>query len=163
MFFNLPISHFWGTEAISDDPSPIEGIDLARLVGLRQRMIGALLRQERRKAGYSMKALAKEGDMPKSRIKAYEMGERPIPVPALEILLSVLGSSIENFLDQSGPIGQWMTRQHAIVDFLDLPSELQEFVCLPVNRPYLELAQKLSDLSSDRLRSVAEGILDITF
>ena len=75
MFFNLPMSHFWGTEAISDDPSPIESIDLARLVGLRQRMIGALLRQERRKAGYSMKALAKEGDMPKSRIKAYEMGE----------------------------------------------------------------------------------------
>ena len=163
MFFNLPMSHFWGTEAISDDPSPIESIDLARLVGLRQRMIGALLRQERRKAGYSMKALAKEGDMPKSRIKAYEMGERSIPVPALEVLLSVLGSSIENFLDQSGPIGQWMIRQRAMMDFLDLPPELQEFVRQPVNRPYLELAQKLSDLSSDRLRSVAEGILDITF
>jgi len=163
MFFNLSITHFWGTEAISDDPSPMEEIDLARLVGLRQRLIGALLRQERRKAGYSMKALAKEGDMPKSRIKAYEMGERPIPVPALEVLLSVLGSSIENFLDQSGPIGEWMTRQRAMMDFLDLPPELQEFVRQPVNRPYLELAQKLSDLSSDRLRSVAEGILDITF
>ena len=163
MFFNLPISHFWGTDAISDAPSPIEKIDLPRLVGLRQRMIGALLRQARRKAGYSMKALGSEGGIPQSRIKAYELGERPIPLPELEILLLVLGSSVEDFLDQSGPIGQWMTRQNAIVDFLELPPELQEFVCQPINRPYLELAHKLSDLSADRLRSVAEGLLDITF
>ena len=104
-----------------------------------------------------------QGGLPKSRIKAYELGERPIPVPELELLLSVLGSSVDNFFDQSGPIGQWMIRQRAMMDFLDLPPELQEFVRQPVNRPYLELAQKLSDLSSDRLRSVAEGILDITF
>ena len=163
MFFDIPITHFWGTDAISDDSSAIEEIDLVRLVGLRQRMIGALLRQERRKAGYSMKALATEGGIPKSRITAYELGERPIPVPELEILLAILGGSVEDLFDKNGPIGQWMTRQNAIVDFLDLSTELQDFVCQPVNRPYLELAQKLSDLSADRLRSVAEGILDITF
>ena len=48
-------------------------------------------------------------------------------------------------------------------DFLELPLELQEFVCQPVNLPYLELALTLSDLSAKKLRSVAEGILDITF
>ncbi|MFN8403937.1 MAG: hypothetical protein U0V48_10335 [Anaerolineales bacterium] len=31
-----------------------------------------------------------------------------------------------------------------------------------VNRPYLELAMKLSAMSRDKLRSVAEDILDIT-
>jgi transcriptional regulator with XRE-family HTH domain len=163
MFFNLPISHFWGTEAISDDPSPIEEIDLARLVALRQRMIGALLRQERREAGYSMKALAKEAEMPKGRIKAYELGERSIPVPELEILVAVLGSNMDNFFDKNGPIGQWMMRQNAVVDFLNLPPELQDFVRQPINRPYLELALTLSDFSAEKLRSVAEGILDITF
>ncbi len=163
MFFDLPISHFWGTEAISDDLSPIEKIDLARLVALRQRMIGALLRQERRKAGYSMRALANEAEMPQGRIKAYELGERPIPVPELEILISVLGSNVDIFFDKKGPIGQWMMRQNAILDFLDLPQELQDFVRHPVNRPYLELAFKLSDFSAEKLRSVAEGILDITF
>jgi len=163
MFFNLPISHFWGTEAISDDPSPVEEIDLARLVGVRQRLIGALLRQARQEAGFSMNALAKEAGLPKSRITAYELGERPIPVPELEVLLSVLESNVEDFFDQSGPIGQWMMRQNAIMDFLDLPAELQEFVRQPVNRPYLELARNLSDFSAEKLRSVAEGILDITF
>ncbi len=163
MFFNLPIAHFWGTEAISDDPSPISEIDLVRLVELRQRIIGALLRQERRESGYSMKALAKEAEMPKGRIKAYELGERSIPVPELEILISVLGSDIDKFLDKNGPVGQWMMRQNAVIDFLDLPPELQDFVCQPINRPYLELALKLSDFSAEKLRTVAEGILDITF
>ena len=37
------------------------------------------------------------------------------------------------------------------------------FVCKPVNRPYLELAMKLSGMSTDKLRSVAEDLLDITF
>jgi hypothetical protein len=39
---------------------------------------------------------------------------------------------------------------------------MQSFVCQPVNRPYLELAMKLSDLSREKLRAVAEGLLDIT-
>ncbi|HIE24629.1 MAG TPA: XRE family transcriptional regulator [Anaerolineales bacterium] len=163
MFFNLPIAHFWGTEAISDDPSPTEEMDLARLVALRQRMIGALLRRERREAGYSMMALAKETGMPKGRIKAYELGERAIPVPELEVLVAALGSNMDNFFDKDGPIGQWMMRQNAVVDFLALPPELQDFVRQPINRPYLELALTLSDFSAEKLRSVAEGILDITF
>ncbi len=162
-FLGISISHFWGTEAISDDKPPTEKLDLPRLVGVRQRMIGALLRQERLKASISMKALAKEVSLPKSRIKAYELGERAIPLPELESILSVLGGHTDDFFDKNGPIGVWITRQNAIEDFLNLPPELQDFVCQPVNRPYLELAQNLSDLSADKLRSVAEGILDITF
>ena len=162
-FLNLPISHFWGQEAISDNAPPTEPLDLPRLVGLRQRMIGALLRQERMNASISMKALAKQGDIPKSRLKAYELGERSIPLPVLEILISILGSQTDRFIDKNGPIGQWMIRQKAIEDFLNLPPELREFVSQPINRPYIELAHNLSDLSADKLRSVAEGILDITF
>ena len=40
--------------------------------------------------------------------------------------------------------------------------DIQNFVCQPVNRPYLELAMKLSSMSREKLRSVAEGLLDIT-
>jgi hypothetical protein len=39
---------------------------------------------------------------------------------------------------------------------------MQEFACKPVNRPYLELAMKLSNMSTEKLRSVAEDLLDIT-
>ncbi len=162
-FLDLPLNHFWGTEAISDNAPATAPLDLPRLVGLRQRMIGALLRQERTTASISMKSLAQQSGISTNRLKSYEMGERPIPVPELEVLLSVLGGHIETFLDKNGPIGQWLKRQKAIEDFLEMPLELQEFVCQPVNRPYLELALNLSNLSADKLRSVAEGILDITF
>jgi hypothetical protein len=106
--------------------------------------------------------LTQETGIPAGRIKAYELGERTIPLPELEALLTALGGRIETFFDQSGPIGQWMTDQKSMQQFLDLPKELQAFVCQPVNRPYLELAMKLSSMSTDKLRSVAEGLLDIT-
>jgi hypothetical protein len=55
-----------------------------------------------------------------------------------------------------------MTGQGLVEKFLELPDELQVFLTQPVNRPYLELAVRLSEMSRDKLRSVAEGLLDIT-
>ncbi len=161
-FLKLPISQFWGTETISDAPLPMEPDDISKLIALRQRMIGALLRQERTRVNMSIRQLAAETGISQSKITKYELGERPASVPELESILSVLGSSIETFFDQSGPIGQWMNSQRGMQKFLELPEEMQNFVCQPVNRPYLELAMKLSEMSREKLRSVAEGLLDIT-
>ena len=161
-YLRLPMDHFWGKASTANEPPPTEPLDLPQLLQLRQRMIGALLRQQRNNASLSLKALTQETGIPAARIKAYELGERPIPVPELEGLLTALSSRLETFFDQSGPIGEWMTDQKSMQDFLQLPRELQAFVCQPVNRPYLDLALKLSSMSSEKLRSVAEGLLDIT-
>ena len=161
-YLELPINHFWKNETLSDVPPRVDGLDLPRLTGLRQRMIGALLRQARMKASLSVKSVAEQTGIPTSSLNQYELGELPIPLPELEVILKVLGGRIETFFDQGGPIGQWMTQQKAIQQFLDMPVELQNFVCQPVNRPYLDLARKLSEMSTDKLRSVAEDILDIT-
>lgn len=162
-YLKLPINHFWGSAAISDDDSSITPLDLPRLLLLRQRMIGALLRQEREKANKSVRELSHETGISSSRLKAFELGERPIPIPDLEVLLGALNSRIDELFDRSGPVGQWMSEQKAIQDFLKLPADLRAFASQPVNIPYLELARKLSSMSTDRLRSVAEGLLDITF
>jgi transcriptional regulator with XRE-family HTH domain len=161
-YLKLPIDHFWGKASISGDQAEAEALDLPQLIELRQRMIGALLRQERNTASVSIKSLTQDTGIPAGRIKAYELGQRAIPVPELEALLTALGGRIETFFDQSGPIGEWMIDQKSVQQFLDLPKELQAFVCQPVNRPFLELAMKLSSMSTDKLRSVAEGLLDIT-
>jgi len=161
-YLELPINHFWSSEALSDDPARINDLDLPSLTGLRHRMIGALLRQERMNASLSMKSVAEQTGISSRRLKQYELGERPIPLPELEVILKVLGGRVETFFDQGGPIGQWMTQQKAIQQFLDMPFELQTFVCQPINRPYLDLARKLSEMSTDKLRSVAEDLLDIT-
>jgi len=161
-YLDLPIDHFWSKETKSDTPLPIDSIDLTKLLAVRQRKIGALLRQERTNASISIRNLAHETSISGARIKAYELGERPIPLPELEVLISALGGRIESFFDRNGPIGQWMTNEEAIQSFLELPEELREFASKPVNRPYLELAMKLSSMSKDKLRSVAEDLLDIT-
>jgi hypothetical protein len=46
---------------------------------------------------------------------------------------------------------------------LQLPNETQEFVIQPINQPYLKIAQRLSEMSVEELRSVAESLLEITF
>jgi transcriptional regulator with XRE-family HTH domain len=162
-YLELPIGHFWSKEVKSNTPLPIESLDLTKLLAVRQRKIGALLRQERMNASISIRNLAHETGISGARIKAYELGERSIPLPELEALVSRLGGRIESFFDRSGPIGQWLTNEEGIQHFLELPDELRQFVATPVNRPYLELAMKLSNMSRDKLRSVAEDLLDITF
>lgn len=161
-YLKLPIEHFWAKASLSSEAPATEPLDLPRLLELRQRMIGALLRQDRSKADLSLKALADESGVSAARLKSYELGERPIPLPELEALLAALSARVESFFDQGGPIGQWISDEKAMRQFLQLPKDLQAFVCQPVNRPYLDLARKLSGMSNEQLRAVAEGLLDIT-
>lgn len=162
-YLDLPLNHFWSKEIKSAAASRTQNLDLPRLLSIRQRKVGALLRQERMNASISIRNLANSTGIAASRIKAYELGERAIPLPELELLVSTLGGRIESFFDQSGPIGQWMISEETVKDFLEMPAELRQFVATPVNRPYLELAMKLSNMSRDKLRSVAEDLLDITY
>jgi hypothetical protein len=48
-------------------------------------------------------------------------------------------------------------------DLRHLSPELQTFVAQPVNTLYLEVAMRLSRLSVEHLRSVAESLLEITY
>jgi len=161
-YLNLPIQHFWSGEALSDDKARTEPINLAQLVSLRQRIIGTLLRQKRLQTSISIKNLSFETGISQGRLKNYELGGSAIPLPELEAILAVIGSRLDTFFDQNGPVGRWLNDQAAIQEFLKLSPELQAFICKPVNRPYLELALNLSQLSTEKLRAVAEGLLDIT-
>ncbi len=162
-YLDLPLDHFWSRETKSNSPPPHENLDLSKLMAVRQRKIGALLRQERMNASLSIRSLSQETGISGARIKAYELGERPIPLPELEALIMKLGGRVESFFDRSGPIGQWLMNEEAIQQFLEMPMELRQFAALPVNRPYIELAMKLSSMSREKLRSVAENLLDITY
>jgi transcriptional regulator with XRE-family HTH domain len=161
-YLDLSMDHFWGKQTKSEVPGRITKLDLSKLLPLRQRKIGALLRQERMKASVSIRNLSHETGIASSRIKAFELGEKPIPLPELEILVRTLGGRVESFFDRHGPVGQWMIGEDTVKQFLEMPVELREFVAMPVNRPYLQLAMKLSNMSRDKLRSVAEDLLDIT-
>ncbi len=162
LYLGIPLEHFWGNKAISEAPSPALNLDLEQLVGLRQRMVGALLRQARMEAGLDPEEVAESAGISAGDLEACEMGEAELPVPLLEAIVAQVGRPVDEFFDQHGPLGTWAGQQQSVQHFLGLPAELQTFVSKPINRPYLELAQRLSEMSVDKLRAVGEGILEIT-
>jgi len=159
----ISIKEFWQPPSTTRGEEGAPTADMSQLIYLRQRMIGAKLREARVSKGLSFSELANSIGFKESDIIAYELGEKPIPIPKLEILSETLNHSIKEFLDQHGPVGEWEKHKQAVKDFEKLPLELQEFVSKPINEPYLELAVRLSEISVDRLRAVAEGLLEITY
>jgi transcriptional regulator with XRE-family HTH domain len=160
-FLQVPIAHFWGHESLTEKQAA--DMEAARLVALRQRMIGAMLRQARTNANLTLKDVAERTDTSEEDLRLIELGEKSVALPLLEALVGCLGGQVEEFFDANGPVGVWRKEQNAIEKFHDLPAGLQEFVCKPVNRPYVELALRLSELSVERLRAIAEGLLEITY
>ena len=162
-FLEVPMEHFWRRETFSEDEYRRLLPDMKQLLSLRHRMIGALLRQARLESDLSLEALSTNTNIDASLLEAYELGQQPVPLPVLEMLSGVLNRSIREFQDQYGPVGDWNIQQNALRDFLNLPPEMQNFVSKPINYPYLELAVRLSEMSVDKLRDVAEGLLEITY
>lgn len=163
LFLNTPLEHFWGRRALSATGAPEAFQEKERMILLRNRVIGANLRMARNNANLSPAELQEKTGIDEKQIRRYESGEVAVPTSELEILTSALDVSIERFYDQHGPIGRWRSQQGSVQKFLELPPEVQQFVCKPVNRPYLELAMRLSDLSAEKLRAVAEVLLEITY
>ena len=157
----VPLEHFWGNELLHKNGKTAT-LDAGQVKTIRQKMIGALIRKARIASGLTPEAAASEADLPVEKLNAYELGELAIPIPDLEIITQIYDTSILEFQDRHGPVGVWFAEQKAAQEFHELPAELQGFVCKPINRPYLELAIRLSEMSVDKLRGVAEGLLEIT-
>lgn len=134
----------------------------AVLVSLRQHFIGALLKTHRTEAGLSLRQLAKSAGIPSTRLAAYEQGERPIPLAELEVLTDELGLSLKDLMDSRGPVGEWLAVQEAFDDFLRLPADIRDFMRSPDHEVYLRATLRLSELPVEKLRTVGEGLLEIT-
>ena len=134
-----------------------QGIKLSR-----QKVIGDLICDGRTKAGLSSQDLAEQTGISTENLQSFEQGMLPIPLPDLESIARVLNSSIAEFEDRQGPTGSWFAGKRNINEIASLPVELQEFISKPINRPYLDLAVRLSEMKVERLRALAEGLLEIT-
>ena len=161
-FLDIPLEYFWGTKKSSRSLAK-QHEHMALLIQIRQRMIGAMVRHARLDAGSTTEQLSRWCEIDEPTLEALELGQIPIPVPLLEVISGYLNRSIREFHDRHGPVGAWSTQQRALQEFTSMPAEMQDFISKPINRPYLELAMRLSEMSVDRLRAVAEGLLEITY
>ena len=160
-YLGTPIAHFWSDEIVSEELHPTETMETQKWLDLRHRTVGVLLRQARNQAGLSQKDLSEQTAISASRIRRYENGETPVPLPELEQMASALELQINQLTDLSGKIGEWITSQRAAREFAALPTEVKEFVADPCNRQYLQLAQQLKSISVEKLRSLAQALTDV--
>jgi transcriptional regulator with XRE-family HTH domain len=156
---DIPLQHFLdpSTESLADEPT----FEPSIMIELRNRMIGAMLRKRRNELGFSIREVAERTDMPPSRISAYERGQRSIPLPDLESLLTILEDSLDGYIDKDGPIGVWHRNQEAFDQFKELPEDLRQFFSDPDHLSYLRLARELSRLNVPDLRSINDALEDI--
>lgn len=161
-YLDVPLEHFWEERAVESTQSEVEQLNAAQYIALRQRIIGALLQKLRLDKSLTLQDVAEAAGITPDSLESYEFSEAPVPAPVLEALCAVFEIPLEQFQDQTGPVGAKISQRRILSEYLALPSELRNFVSKPVNRPYLELAQRLSEMSVEKLRTVAEGLLEIT-
>jgi transcriptional regulator with XRE-family HTH domain len=162
-YLEVPLAHFWGQTTLSEKPEHRPPVPAPTVTELRDRMIGARLRQARLDAKLNLKEFADEVGLSRGLLAAFEFGQKPIPLPELEVIVNRLGLSLDQMLEPQGVIGEWESALRLFERFKALAPDLREFVVNPVNEPYLRLAQRLSQMPAEQLRAIATGLLDITY
>jgi transcriptional regulator with XRE-family HTH domain len=160
-FLDIPISHFLSQETLWQEKDPNRVVWLEQLFAIRQRTIGAIIRKARLDADISQADLAAHVGLNAEDLDAIETGQQGLDMPRLEVIADALGLNIEDFLDRRGPTGRWAAQKHTFQGFIQLPSDIQDFVSEPLNLPFIEAALRLRDIPPDRLRDLADSIKSI--
>lgn len=160
LYLKVPMGYFWGTDQLLEAKT----VNYAGMLDLRQRVIGAMLRQLRLQARQTTASLAEVLEISDDDYQAYETGSKSIPYLQLEQLCRHLDISINHFVDdQHGPLRRHQAEQRLQKIFDSLDVDMQTFLANPTNVSYLETAKTLSEMDVQRLRQVAESLLEITF
>jgi transcriptional regulator with XRE-family HTH domain len=160
-YLNVPVSHFWGLETLNSS-GDLQEKSQPEYLTLRNRMVGALLRQARELAGVTIDDLAELCGLSISKINEYELGEAAPPIHELSVLASGVDKNLNYFLESTSQIGELLTRLEDWKHFSELPDDVREFAADPINIGFIHIAVMLSRMPTDQLREVGASILDIT-
>ncbi len=161
-YLRIPLEHFWENETFSSKSSTNQQVDFEKLIKLRHKIIGTLIQQARTNSSITLERMAELSGVSTRIMESYELGELALPIPELELISEILNRPLSDFQDQDTVLSKAPDVIQLTQQLQEMPSDLLAFVMKPINRPYLELAQRLSEMSVDRLRAVAEGLLEIT-
>lgn len=160
LFLKVPMGYFWGTDPLPEK----QDVNYGGMLDLRQRVVGAMIRQLRLQARESIATVADLLGVDEQTLQAYEAGSQAIPYLELEQLSRHFEVSINHFVDdQHGPLRRHEAEQRLQKIFGELPVDMQMFLANPTNMSYMETAKTLSEMDVQRLRLVAESLLEITY
>ncbi len=157
----IPISHFWGGETFAEQRSK-RTIDAMEYSIVRSRMIGLMVATLRQQRNMELGPVAEAVGVTPEELQAYEMGDAEIPMTVMVTLASTLGVSLSHFLDGSGRVGEFIEFQQMTELFAKMPDDVREFLAVPSNEAYIRVAMSLAHIPTESLRSLAEGLIDIT-
>lgn len=160
-FLDVPVSHFWGIKTFESQHGGRASAQ-DEFMALRNRMVGALVRQTREERGESLESLAERAHLDAVTLDQYELGEWPIPLHELSVIAGALEKNLSFFLETSSQIGDLLATRESWKHFNELPDDLRAFAANPQNIGFIEIALAFSLLSSEKLKRIAVSMLDIT-
>jgi transcriptional regulator with XRE-family HTH domain len=160
-YLGVPISHFWSTETLEARQGRHVDVQWEYLM-LRNRMVGAMLRQAREEQNMTQEALSEVSAISVEQLSLYELGDVPIPMHELTVLAGTVKKNMSYFLESSGHFGALLNTREEWKHFSDLPDDLRHFAANPLNIGFIEIAYLLSQMPAERLRRIGESVLNIT-
>lgn len=161
-FLEVPVDHFWGATSRSLQGPTREPLDWQTILPTRQQTLGSQLRQAVEHAGMDPAILAEKTGIAPDQLNRYLAGDEPVSLPNLEAIAALLDRDVSEWMDYDGPVGMRRRQLKSMDGFIHLPAEQQAFILQPSNQPYIQIAMHLSQLPAEKLRAIAEGLLEIT-
>lgn len=159
-FLDKPLKLFLDTK-LTDEAS-VSPAKVKTVVGIRTKIIATTLLSTRKEKELSIEDVAEKTGISSENLVEYESGEKKIPYVEFDFLCKLYDLKPFDFISQDNLIGELNSQKEAFKNFMSLPEELRAFISKPINQPYLELAKKLSATDVEKLRSLAENLLEIT-
>lgn len=159
--FSISLKHFFQDALLSEkDQSDIqsnqEDMEKSKF------HIKEIISKAYSESGMTYKDLKEKTGISSVKMRKYLNNEVGIPITELELLCDLLNINHFSLISEATSSGRTAQQNIAIEEFKNLDPKMQNFVSQPENIPYLELAYKLSSQSSDQIRAIAEGLLEIS-
>jgi transcriptional regulator with XRE-family HTH domain len=159
-YLDVPVSHFWGLSTMGNDKSQAITAQ-SEFTQLRDRMVGALLRQAREEAGVELGEVAELSQLSAELLEQYELGDVSIPMSELSMLSTIVNKNMDYFVETTSFVGELLKVHSEWKRFTDLDPEIREFAANPLNVAFIKIAITFSKMPVDQLRKAAEGLLEI--
>lgn len=159
----VPVSHFFGATNTLVDQMAARNVDQNDYIRARDGMIGTLIRMAQQQANFTTEYLAEQCGLEVALLTEYQYGRIPVPLTHLTSIARALRVNISFFMDDGNRVGTFLEAQELFNTFLEMDSELRQFLTKPSNHRYIELAMKMAEMDIEKLRLIAENLLEITY